>query len=253
MMARSSILTFGAVPEILTVTMRQLLGRRRTILLGLLASVPVLLAVIYRAFANDDVKGFVADAYSVSAVTIVLPVVAVLFGTGAFGAEIEDGTIVYLLAKPVARWAIVLAKLFGAAGVTAILTGLGVLVAGVIALVPSGSEGTTAMEAFFVAMVVGSICYTAVLLALSLFIRHALLVGLAYVLVWEAGLTSLLPGIANLSIRQYSLAAAKGIYDGVSTPLETSTGYILAAIVVVAAVAISIWRLRRFELPSGSD
>ena len=36
--------------------------------------------------------------------TIVLPLAAVLFGTGAFGAENDEGTILYLLAKPISRW-----------------------------------------------------------------------------------------------------------------------------------------------------
>ena len=32
-----------------------------------------------------------------------MPLVAVIFGTGALGSELDDGTVVYLLAKPVPR------------------------------------------------------------------------------------------------------------------------------------------------------
>ena len=111
-----------AVPLIIQVTLRQLLGRRRTILLGLLAAVPVLLALVFWAAGHATVHDFASGVLDAVGVTLLLPIVAVLFGTAAFGAEIEDGTVVYLLAKPISRWAIVLAKLIGAAGMTAILT-----------------------------------------------------------------------------------------------------------------------------------
>jgi ABC-2 type transport system permease protein len=87
------------------ITLRQLLGRRRTILLLLLAAIPVLLAIVFRAANDADLEGFASGVLDAVAVTLLLPIVAVLFGTAAFGAEIEDGTILYLLAKPISRWA----------------------------------------------------------------------------------------------------------------------------------------------------
>ena len=62
-------------------------------------------------------------------------------------------------------------------------------------------------------MVVGSLCYVALFLALSLFTRRALVIGIGYSLVWEGALSSLLPGIANLSVRQYALGAGDGFYQ----------------------------------------
>ena len=46
----------------------------------------------------------------------VLPLIALVFGTAAIGSEIEDGTVVFLLAKPIGRWRTALAKLAVAAG-----------------------------------------------------------------------------------------------------------------------------------------
>ena len=48
-----------------------------------------------------------------------MPLVALIFGTAALGSEIEDGTAVYLLIKPIPRWQIALAKILVAAGLTA--------------------------------------------------------------------------------------------------------------------------------------
>ena len=245
----------AAVPLMGRITLRQLLGRRRTILLVLLAAVPVLLAVVFRAANDADMAGFASGVLDAVAVTLLLPIMAVLFGTAAFGAEIEDGTILYLLAKPISRWAVVAAKFLGAGGVTALLGLLSVLVSGAIVLSPLGEPGAEATRAFLAAMFVGSICYVAVFLTLSLFTRRALLIGLVYVLVWEGALSALLPGIANLSIRQYALGVANAFWQmkPEEARLSPSTALPLAIIVVVAALAIATWKLMRFELPGGSD
>lgn len=245
----------AAIPLIVQTTLRQLLGRRRTVLLVLLAGVPVLLAIVFRAANDADVAGFATGVLDAVAVTLLLPIVAVLFGTAAFGAEIEDGTILYLLAKPLSRWAVVAAKYLGAVGVTALLTVVSVFVAGVIQMGPLGEEGAAATRAFMAAMLVGSFGYVAVFLTLSLFTRRALLIGLVYVLVWEGALSSLLPGIANLSIRQFSLGVANAFWQ--MSPdearLTPSTALPLAIILVVVALVLAAWKLMRFELPGGTD
>ncbi|MGZ6268663.1 MAG: ABC transporter permease subunit [Candidatus Limnocylindrales bacterium] len=252
-MSRSASLS--VFPEIFRVTLRQLLGRRRTLLLLLLAVLPPLLAVVFRAANETDIRAFTRGVFEPVSMTIVLPLAAVLFGTGAFGAEVDDGTILYLLAKPVSRWIVVFAKAFAAAILTIGMTVASVLLAGVVELLPAGAEGVSATEAYVVAMVVGSICYVAVFVALSLFTRRALIIGIGYTLVWEGALSSLLPGIANLSIRQYGIGAGDAFFQLHSgpAPLSPTTAFTLSAVLIVAALAIATWRLMRFELSGGSD
>ena len=48
------------------------------------------------------------------------------------GSEIDDGTVVHILAKPLPRWQIVLPKLAVAAVVTAVTVGVPLYVAGVL-------------------------------------------------------------------------------------------------------------------------
>ena len=52
-------------------------------------------------------------------IRIVLPLVALVFGTAALGSELEDGTGVHLLTKPIDRWTIVVAKIVVAGTLTA--------------------------------------------------------------------------------------------------------------------------------------
>jgi len=246
---------WAAIPEIAKITLRQLLGRRRTLLLILLATLPVLLAVAFRLAGQTDVERFSRRIFDTISMTILLPLVAILFGTGAFGSEIDDGTIVYLLAKPVPRWVVVAAKAISATAVAVLLTGGATLLAGVIDLFPAGNDGVLATEAQVLAMVVGSLCYVSLFLAVSLFTRRALVIGIGYMLVWEGALSFMLPGIANLSIRQYALGASKAIYQ---LPLQEArlsaeTAFLLAGVLVAGALGLAVWRLMRFELPGGSD
>ena len=241
-----------AVLEISRVTLRQLMGRRRTLLLLLLSLLPVLLAFAFRAADTTSVERFTRTSFNGITVTILMPLVAILFGAGAFGAEVDEGTIVYLLAKPVSRVWIVLAKVLTAAVMAAILTGVSTALAAIIVLA-SVDDGVKIVEAQVLAAVVGSVCYASLFMALSLFTRRALVIGIGYMLIWEGVLSSLLSGIANFSIRQYSLGSAGLIYK---LPIETSrlsaeTGILLATVLVVVTFVLATWKLMRFELPGG--
>jgi ABC-2 type transport system permease protein len=241
--------------EIVRVTLRQLLGRRRTLLLVLLSALPVVLALAFRLGGETEIERFTRRIFDTITMTILLPLVAILFGSGAFGAEIDDGTVVYLLAKPIPRWLVIAAKASGAIAMSIVLTGTSTVLAGLIDLAPAGPDGIAAVMAQFLAVVVGSACYVALFLALSLFTRRALVIGIGYMLVWEGALSFILTGIANLSIRQYSLGASKAIY---TLPLQEArltaeTAFVLSGVLVVASLVIATWKLMRFELPGGSD
>jgi ABC-2 type transport system permease protein len=115
-------------------TLRALLNRRRTLLLGLIGALLVLVAAIYRiggpgAGESLDFTGSLLADFGIGAL---LPLVAVIVGTAALGSELDDGTIVYLLAKPVPRPLIVAVKLVVAWAVTGLLVGLPILLAGTI-------------------------------------------------------------------------------------------------------------------------
>lgn len=246
----------SVIPTIALVTFRQLLGRRRALLLLLLATVPILVAILMRAAGVQDINLLAGGILDQLIMALILPLVAVLFGTAAFGAEIEDGTIIYLLAKPVARWAIVTAKLVAVAGATVALTLGSVLISAAIAILGVGDLGVRITGAYAVATVVGAICYVAVFIALSLFTRRALLIGFAYLLIWEGALSSLLPGIANLSVRQYALGVGQLVTElprGWGANLQPGTAVPLAIILVVVALALATRRLMRFEISGSGD
>jgi len=244
--------SLGAVIEISKVTVRQLMGRRRTLLLLLLSALPILLAFAFRSSESVELDRYTRTSYNAITVTILMPLVAILFGAGAFGSEIDDGTVVYLLAKPLGRVWIVLAKAVSASVLAVLLTGVSTAVAGFIAL-NSLADAAKIVESMVLGVIVGSVCYAVLFLAVSLFTRRALVIGIGYMLIWEGALSSLLSGIANFSIRQYSLGSAGLIYDLpiTSSRLAPETGAILAAALIVITLVVATWKLMRFELPGG--
>ncbi|MCY7419659.1 MAG: ABC transporter permease subunit [Chloroflexi bacterium] len=90
------------------VTLRGVLGRRRTWLMILLASLPVLVALLIRAGGGQPNATTILDTLLIRTV---MPLLALVFGTAALGSELEDGTAIYLMVKPIARWHILLAKM----------------------------------------------------------------------------------------------------------------------------------------------
>ncbi|MBA3587117.1 MAG: ABC transporter permease, partial [Chloroflexi bacterium] len=109
------------ISTLASLTFRALLNRRRTLLLGLLGGVIVVVAVVYRLSASADAEAldFTGRLLANFGVAVLLPLVAVIVGTAALGSELDDGTIVYLLAKPIPRSVIVFVKLTVAWLVTA--------------------------------------------------------------------------------------------------------------------------------------
>ena len=231
-----------------SLTLRALLNRRRTLLLGLLGALIVLVAVIYRLGnpGADEAADFTGRLLANFGVAALLPLVTVIVGTAALGSELDDGTIVYLLAKPVPRPLIVVVKLVMAWAVSSLLVALPILLAGIVG---AGGDPTLGIG-YGLAAVLGALEYTAVFLALSLVTSRALVIGLAYVVVWEGVVAGLFAGTRIVSIRQHVLAVADALSGEGAVPAELAVGtaVIVGGLVTVAAIALAVRRLALVEL-----
>jgi ABC-2 type transport system permease protein len=245
----------SVIVTIAALTARSLLGRRRSLLLALLALLPIGIAVLVRlsgrAGTDEEIVTAIMDRLIV---TTLLPIVALVFGTAALGAELEDGTAVFLLVKPIDRWRIVVAKLIVAIGLSVALVAPASFVAG--AILGVGGTGLAGAIGAAVGTAIGATVYATVFFALSLVTGRALAIGLIYVLVWEGVLAGLLEGIRVLSIRQYTLAISAAITNpGVADPalLDARTALVLSVIAVAVAAVIAVRRLASFEIGQADD
>lgn len=236
-------------------TLRTLLGRRRAWLLLALPAVLLALAVIVRltvdAGDRDDVAVGLLGGF---ALATLVPLLGLIAGTGAIGGEIDDGSIVYLLAKPLSRHVIVVTKLAVAVAVILVFAALPVLVAGLVLV------GTTAGLAvgYGLGALLAGTAYCALFLLLSVLTRNAVVIGLIYALVWETVVGSLVPGAQALSIQQWSLAATRAVVGdraeqlGVTAAVRPQVSLVLLVLLVVAATAFAGSRLRSLRL-TGQD
>ncbi len=230
------------------VTVRGMLGRRRSIVMLFLAAIPVLLGVIV------SLRGGRVDVDRVLGVLIVqtvLPLIALILGTASLGSEIEDGTVVFLLIKPIKRWVVAFSKVLVAVAATTFLVVPVTIVTGVLI---SGTDPANLQTtfAFAIACAAGGAAYAAVFVALSSLTARALLAGLVYVLLWEGALGGLLEGTRFLSIRQATLGIVAGLGGGHERdPIQAGVAAAVITVAIVASLAIASWRLARFEVRGG--
>ncbi|GAA3908976.1 ABC transporter permease [Streptomyces gulbargensis] len=228
-------------PTVARLTYRALLGRRRAALLFLLPGMLLVIAAAIRLLngADDQVA---ADVLGGFALATMVPLIGVIAGTGAIGPEIDDGSIVYLLSKPVKRPTIILTKLTVAVAVTMVFSAVPTLLAGFIL----NGNGQQVAVAYTVAALVASIAYSALFLLLGTVSRHAVVIGLVYALVWEALFGSLIAGARTLSVQQWALALAEKVTgEGlISSEVGLTTAVVLLAAVTVAATWFAGHKLR---------
>jgi ABC-2 type transport system permease protein len=236
------------ISVLVAVTLRGLLSRRRIILLVLLAAIPVLIALLVRLSGGQPLPDRVLDTLVVRAV---MPLTALILGTAALGSEIEDGTAVFQMVKPIPRWQILVSKMLVAAGLTAVLVIPSIVLTGVL-IGRATSDALTTTTAFAVACLVGGTAYSVAFVTLSLYTSRALLVGLGYTLIWEGVLSGLLEGTKFLSIRQATLGIAAAMGARVpGTPLTLQVSVLVVAVVIVGAFVLGTWKLARFEIRAG--
>lgn len=94
-----------------------------------------------------------------------------------------------------------------------------------------------------------SIGYCAIFLALSVMLRHALAVGLVYVLVWEGLIATFVDGARVLSVQAW----ARSIGDAAAAPqLESyvgvATAVVLLVVVTLAGGVLADQRLRSLSI-----
>ncbi len=237
---------------ILLLSLRLLVRQRRTLLLLMLAALPVGLAILFRTTGGGvaEQPDFPVGILAHLVAGLILPLTALVVGTAALGQELEDGTIVYLIAKPLARGKVILAKIAAAWLVTGGLVASAVVTAGLTLL--GGTEDVGLVPAFVVATLLGALAYSAVFVSLSVRFGRALIIGLAYVFVWESLVSQFIVGVRFFSIRAYTLGVASALTDSASELLESPLGpgpaVVLSGLVVVLATWYGIRRLDGYQI-----
>jgi len=231
-------------PVVLRITLRATLGRKRALVFMLVPLVLILITVALKVVAASPV--WPAEFLGAFGFSVVLPLTALIIGTSVLGAEIDDGSIVHLLATPVNRFSVVISKFIAAVLLTIMFGAIPEFLAAAIAK-GFGAKLTIGLLA---GALVASVAYNALFVLLSVLTTRAIAVGLLYLLVWEGLLGNLIGGVRVLSIGQYSVSVANSIAktSALNAHLTSQTAIIMAITVTIVSLAVAGRRLSAFAL-----
>jgi ABC-2 type transport system permease protein len=226
-----------------SITLRAALGRRRALLYAIPPLILVGLSAIFRVGHPSD-PAWPARILGTFGFSVVLPLTALVVGTSVLGAEVDDGSVVHLLATPVPRRVIVATKFVVATVVTAAFAAVPELLAGLIATGPRLALG------LFAGAVVAAVVYNALFVCLSTATSRALVAGLAYVVIWEGVLANVVGGARILSVGHYGLAVAAAIAPGhaLKPGVGLAPACVLGAVATALTLAVAVRKLGSFTL-----
>jgi len=231
-------------PVVLRITLRATLGRKRALIFLLVPLVLILITVALKVVAKSPV--WPAEFLGDFGLSVVLPLIALIIGTSVLGAEIDDGSILHLLATPVSRLSVVLSKFMAAVLLTILFGAIPEYLAAAIAK----GAGDKLAIGLLVGAIVAAAGYNALFVMLSLLTSRAIAVGLLYLLIWEGLLGNLVGGVRLLSVGQYAVSIANAIAgtSALNAHLTSATAIIMAAAVTGVALAVASRRLSTFAL-----
>jgi ABC-2 type transport system permease protein len=200
-------------------TLRNLILRKRTLFIVLVACVPVLAAVALRYWvpagtgrpsAEELFQGLFFSLY----VYFVIVLTSIFFGASLFADERGERTITFLLIRPIPREAIVVGKflMYVLASSVMLLASLAVTYS-----IFSGMDGNAA--AFREAMpllkharvvLLGVAAYGAVFTLFGAVFKHPVIVGFVYCFVWESILPYLPVFLKKATLMHYMLSLVPG-------------------------------------------
>lgn len=230
-------------------TIRQLSGRGRLLLMTVLAALPVIVALLtLRSSSAPSVAEFEKAVFSAMLAGSIAPLVVLAIAAAAFANEVEDRTIANLTLSPIPRWQIVVPKLLAAITLAAPFIAVSALLTAHVAFLGD----VKATIAVTVAALAGVALYSAAFTWLGLVTTQAIGIGLLYIVLWEGFFSGFVSGVRLLSIRHYAIALMHAMDERrFAWAGHASTGVALATVVVVFAgfVLLAVRRLRRMDVP----
>jgi ABC-2 type transport system permease protein len=255
-------------PTVARITLRATLSRKRALLFALPAAILILFTLALKA-SRPPTRPWPSHVLGTFGFSVLIPLTALIIGTSVLGAEIDDGSIVHLLATPVRRSSVIVTKFLVATGLTMVFAAIPELIAALIAgggsapppagpgPVPLGpgdglvsiSSGKLALGLFIGALAC-SVIYNAVFVMVSVATTRAIAVGLLYVLVWEVLLSNFVSGVKLLSVSHYGLGIANGFANdtALQAGLTVATSVVMGVIVTAAALVLAVNLLSSFTL-----
>lgn len=230
-------------------TLRQLTGRWRLLIMTVLAAMPVVIALIM--LASDDapsVREFETGVLGAMLAGSIAPLVVLAIAAAAFANEIEDRTLANLTLAPIPRWQIAVPKLLATITIAGPFIALSALLTSHVAFLGD----TAATVAVTVSALVGVALYAAAFVWLGLVSPQAIGLGLLYIVLWEGFFSGFVSGVRLLSIRHYAIAWMHGLDArrfAAGDHVSFGVAIVLSVLVFAGFLGLAVRRLRRMDVP----
>ncbi|KNX38418.1 ABC transporter permease [Luteipulveratus halotolerans] len=230
---------------IIRLAFQSLFGRSRLLLLLALPVVLVGLAALLTATGSPD-NGNAESFLKVFGIGIVIPVLALVSTASLINAELDDGSIIYLLTKPVSRLSIIASK--------ALVALFAVVACGVIPLWVAGITLVGGADKVAVGALAGGlvsgVAYVGLFTVLMTVLQRSVIACLIYWLVWESTISSLVGPVRWLSARAWGTSTVEAISSVSAKAPAVPVAYavVAAAVALVVGVVLAARRLAAMTL-----
>jgi ABC-2 type transport system permease protein len=232
---------------VVSLMLRGVLTGRRTVVLAILAVLPVLAAV---ATTMGEVEPETAWARLVQRllIPVIVAFVAVVIAAGTVADQRDDGTILYLVATPLRRSTLASCAVLASWVAAMAIIVPSVLLSGVIAL--GGAVSASQLLWPLAGAALAALAYCAAGVLAAMLVRQPVVVAVLYILLWEGTVATWTPSAEQLSIAAYGRAIAVRGIEPVNAPdVGALAGGIVLIAGTLAATVVAARRLTRTELP----
>ncbi len=205
----------SASVRVFELSLGEMLWSRRTIFMGLVVGLPVVLALVVRLFdlagsTGVRVNNMAVDGPAVFGLIIwafflrfSIPVLGVFYGTSLIADEVEDKTITYLFSRPISRQAVLFGKYLAYMACTVLVVLPSIVLVWLLVIPMGGSLGGNFIDLVkdLAIVAIGLAVYGAVFAFIGAKFKRPLLIGLVFVFGWEQVVLAL-PGY----MKQFSVA-----------------------------------------------
>ena len=242
----STIRPLQAVRLTHSVLLKQLITKGRLIGIAIVGLLPILLGWVIGTQSNDPLEAGVGFV-SYMGLSILVPIVALIFASASLGDTREDGTLVYLWLRPISRLSVSTGAWAASVTIALPLTAIPMTVSAILL-----DAGNSVVTATIITTILAVVAYSGLFLTLGLIVKNPVLWGLAYIFIWEAIVASFAKPAAALAVSGYSRAIITGRtnveFDYLFDPSQ-NVSILMLIIITIAGIVFSSARLNRLEVP----
>ena len=242
----STITPLQAIRLTHNVLLKQLITKGRLIGITITGLLPILLGWVIGRQSDDPLEAGVGFI-SYMGLSILIPIVALIFASASLGDTREDGTLVYLWLRPISRLSVSTGAWAASITIALPLTVIPITISAILL-----DAGNSVVTATIITSILAVLAYSGLFVTLGLIVKNPVLWGLAYIFIWEAIVASFAKPAAALAVSGYSRAIITGRtnveFDYLFDPSQ-NVSILMLIIISIAGIALSSARLNRLEVP----